>query len=45
VLPHWVNGREYEGTSDRYAEVTNPATAASSCRLALASAADVDAAV
>jgi malonate-semialdehyde dehydrogenase (acetylating)/methylmalonate-semialdehyde dehydrogenase len=41
-IVHWVDGKPWEGTSDRFSEVTNPATGAVSGRVALASAADVD---
>jgi len=45
TLHHWVGGAAYEGTADRFAEVTDPATGQVTARVALASAADVDAAV
>jgi malonate-semialdehyde dehydrogenase (acetylating)/methylmalonate-semialdehyde dehydrogenase len=45
VLPLWIAGREHEGTSGRFSEVTEPATGAITARLALAAPADVDAAV
>ena len=45
VLPHWIAGREHEGTGGRLSEVTDPATGAVTARLALAAPADVDAAV
>ena len=39
-IPHWVDGSTFEGTSDRWADVTNPATGAVTGRVALASEAD-----
>nr|HET7858633.1 aldehyde dehydrogenase family protein [Caldimonas sp.] len=42
---HWVGGRRVAGTSGRSQPVTNPATGAVARRVALASAAEVDAAV
>jgi malonate-semialdehyde dehydrogenase (acetylating)/methylmalonate-semialdehyde dehydrogenase len=45
LLPHWVAGADHEGAGDRFSEVTNPATGEVTARLALASAADVEAAV
>ncbi|MBV9891166.1 MAG: aldehyde dehydrogenase family protein, partial [Rhizobacter sp.] len=42
---HWVGGRRVAGTSGRSQPVTNPATGAAARRVALASAAEVDAAV
>jgi len=45
VLHHWVGGGHYEGTADRFAEVTDPATGQITARVALASSADVQAAV
>jgi malonate-semialdehyde dehydrogenase (acetylating)/methylmalonate-semialdehyde dehydrogenase len=44
-IPHWLNGREIPGTSGRTADVFNPARGQVSGRVALASAAEVDAAV
>jgi malonate-semialdehyde dehydrogenase (acetylating)/methylmalonate-semialdehyde dehydrogenase len=41
-IVHWVDGKSWDGTSGRFANVTNPATGAVSGRVALASAADVD---
>ncbi|TSE23515.1 putative 3-oxopropanoate dehydrogenase [Tepidimonas sediminis] len=44
-IPHWIDGRRRPGASGRTQPVTNPATGAVTGRVALASAADVDAAV
>jgi malonate-semialdehyde dehydrogenase (acetylating)/methylmalonate-semialdehyde dehydrogenase len=41
-IVHWVDGKPWEGTSNRFSNVTNPATGAVTGRVALASAADVD---
>ena len=45
TLTHWVAGAHVEGTSGRYSEVTDPATGAVTARLALAAAAEMEAAV
>jgi malonate-semialdehyde dehydrogenase (acetylating) / methylmalonate-semialdehyde dehydrogenase len=45
VLHHWVGGAGHEGSADRFSDVTDPATGEVTARLALASTADVDAAV
>jgi len=45
TLQHWVAGADREGSGDRFSDVTNPATGAVTARLALASEADVEAAV
>jgi len=45
VLRHWVGGTDHDGSADRFADVTDPATGEVTARLALASPADVDAAV
>ena len=42
---HWIGGRRVAGTGGRSQPVTNPATGAEARRVALASAAEVDAAV
>ncbi|WP_193605857.1 CoA-acylating methylmalonate-semialdehyde dehydrogenase [Nocardioides dongkuii] len=42
TIPHWADGARYDGTSDRWAEVTNPATGEVTGRVALASAADAE---
>jgi len=42
---HWVDGKEWEGTSGRTGEVFDPATGEVAARVPLASSADVDAAV
>ena len=44
-IVHWVDGKPWDGTSKRFANITNPATGAVTARVALASAADVDTAV
>jgi malonate-semialdehyde dehydrogenase (acetylating)/methylmalonate-semialdehyde dehydrogenase len=41
-IVHWVDGKPWDGTSNRFSNVTNPATGAVTGRVALASAADVD---
>ena len=41
-IPHWVDGAEYAGTSDRWAPVTNPATGQVTGQVALASQADAE---
>ena len=45
TVNHWYDGAAVDGTSGRYADVTNPATGEVTARLALASADEVDAAV
>lgn len=45
ILHHWVAGAGHEGTSDRFSDVTDPATGEVTASLALASTTDVDAAV
>jgi malonate-semialdehyde dehydrogenase (acetylating) / methylmalonate-semialdehyde dehydrogenase len=45
TLQHWVAGADLVSSGDRYSDVTNPATGAVTARLALASEADVEAAV
>jgi malonate-semialdehyde dehydrogenase (acetylating)/methylmalonate-semialdehyde dehydrogenase len=40
TITHWVDGAEYDGTSQLWAEVTNPATGQVSGRVALASERD-----
>ncbi len=42
VLGHWLSGAPFEGTSGRFADVTNPATGAVTGRVALASRGDAD---
>ncbi|MEM7025712.1 MAG: CoA-acylating methylmalonate-semialdehyde dehydrogenase, partial [Pseudomonadota bacterium] len=44
-IGHWLNGAAVSGTSGRYGDVFNPAVGERSGRVALASAAEVDAAV
>jgi len=39
-IVHWVDGEEFVGDSDRWADVTNPATGAVTGKVALASVAD-----
>ncbi|MEV1295357.1 CoA-acylating methylmalonate-semialdehyde dehydrogenase [Pseudonocardia sp. NPDC049635] len=45
TLHHWVGGKPVEGVSDRFSEVTDPATGAVTARLPLASAQETAAAV
>jgi malonate-semialdehyde dehydrogenase (acetylating)/methylmalonate-semialdehyde dehydrogenase len=45
LLPHWIDGKATDGSSDRTGEVFDPATGEVARRVALASAADVDTAV
>src|ERR671916_1055009 len=45
TLHHWVAGADREGSGNSFSDVTNPATGEVTARLALASEADVDAAV
>ncbi|MFE6158734.1 CoA-acylating methylmalonate-semialdehyde dehydrogenase [Streptomyces sp. NPDC056486] len=42
TLHHWLNGSAYEGTADRFADVTNPATGEVTAQLALAAESDVN---
>jgi malonate-semialdehyde dehydrogenase (acetylating) / methylmalonate-semialdehyde dehydrogenase len=44
-IGHWLNGRAVAGSGGRYGDVFNPAVGERSARVALASAAEVDAAV
>ena len=44
-IGHWLNGRAVAGSSGRYGEVFNPAVGERAGRVALAGAAEVDAAV
>ncbi len=44
-IGHFINGKRVAGTSGRFADVYNPATGEIQARLALASAAELDAAV
>ncbi|MCX2524628.1 CoA-acylating methylmalonate-semialdehyde dehydrogenase [Larsenimonas rhizosphaerae] len=44
-IEHYINGYKTKGESDRYQDVTNPATGQVTGRVALASDADVDSAV
>jgi malonate-semialdehyde dehydrogenase (acetylating)/methylmalonate-semialdehyde dehydrogenase len=44
-IPHWIDGARHDGTGDRTAPVTDPATGEVTGQVALASPADVDAAV
>jgi malonate-semialdehyde dehydrogenase (acetylating)/methylmalonate-semialdehyde dehydrogenase len=44
-IGHWINGRQVAGTSGRHADVFNPHTGEVQAKVALASAAEVDAAV
>ena len=45
TLHDWVAGADHEGSGDRFSDVTNPATGEVTARPALASEADVEAAV
>ena len=45
TIPHFINGQRTTGQSTRTADVLNPSTGAAQAQVALASAADVDAAV
>ena len=44
-IPHFLNGRETEGTSGRFGDVFNPATGEVQARVPFANAGEVDAAV
>ncbi|MEV0487884.1 CoA-acylating methylmalonate-semialdehyde dehydrogenase [Streptomyces sp. NPDC050508] len=45
TLHHWRNGKTFEGTTDRFSDVTNPATGEVTAHLALATEDDVNAVV
>ena len=45
TINHWVGGAEFEGTSDRLADVFNPALGVATKQVRLASTGDMDAAV
>ena len=45
TIGHWINGKHVAGTSGRFADVFNPATGEVQARVALASKAELDAAV
>ena len=45
LTPHFIGGRPHEGTSGRFGDVYNPATGRVARRVALANAADVNAAI
>jgi len=45
MIGHWINGKEVAGASGRFADVFNPATGEVQAQVALASKADLDAAV
>jgi len=45
TIDHWVGGKPVEGTSGRFGPVTDPATGEQTGQVALASSAEVDAAV
>jgi malonate-semialdehyde dehydrogenase (acetylating)/methylmalonate-semialdehyde dehydrogenase len=45
TITHWANGREFAGTSDNWADVTNPATGQVTGRVALASENDAAAVI
>ena len=42
TISHWAGGARYDGSSDRWAEVTNPASGGVTGRVALASREDAD---
>jgi malonate-semialdehyde dehydrogenase (acetylating)/methylmalonate-semialdehyde dehydrogenase len=44
-IPHWSDGARFAGTSERAADITNPATGQVSGRVALASATDAEAVI
>ena len=44
-IGHWLNGAKVEAASGRYGDIFNPAVGETSGRVALASAAELDAAV
>ncbi len=45
LVPHWVDGKPFDGTSDRYGDVYDPAAGQVSKQVAFASETDVDRAV
>ncbi len=45
IINHWVGGAEFEGTSDRLADVFNPALGVATKQVRLASTGDLDSAV
>jgi malonate-semialdehyde dehydrogenase (acetylating)/methylmalonate-semialdehyde dehydrogenase len=45
TINHWVGGAEFEGTSDRFADVFNPALGVATKQVRLASTGDLDSAV
>ncbi len=44
-IHHWIDGKEYKGTSGRFSDVYNPATGEVQAKLSLATKAELDAAV
>ena len=44
-IGHWINGKMVAGTSGKFADVFNPATGEVQARVALATVAELDAAV
>jgi malonate-semialdehyde dehydrogenase (acetylating)/methylmalonate-semialdehyde dehydrogenase len=44
-IGHWINGKHVAGTSGRTADVWNPATGEVQAKVALASTAEIEAAV
>ncbi|MEE2860654.1 MAG: CoA-acylating methylmalonate-semialdehyde dehydrogenase [Pseudomonadota bacterium] len=44
-IHHWIDGKEYQGTSGRFSDVFNPATGEVQARLSLATKAELDHAV
>ncbi|MEW6955950.1 CoA-acylating methylmalonate-semialdehyde dehydrogenase [Trueperella pyogenes] len=45
TIAHWIDGKEYLGTPEKYVDIENPATGKAAGKLALASPADLDHAV
>ena len=41
-IHHWIDGKEYKGTSGRFSDVFNPATGEVQARLSLATKAELD---
>ncbi|MBS0565289.1 MAG: CoA-acylating methylmalonate-semialdehyde dehydrogenase [Proteobacteria bacterium] len=44
-IGHWINGKQVKGTSGRFADIYNPATGELQARVALATPAELDAAI
>src|SRR3569833_2169221 len=45
VIPHWIDGKAYDKTSERHGDVYNPATGEVQAQVAFATPAEVDVAV